>query len=222
MTAHAHAAGRQSKHRAEEDEHGGLLGGEEHGLEQTGVHGQIGGVVERDRAAAAEGAFEHPVQNERAPDEAVRRTHQPHDLNFPTSGQDCHPDGRPDDDDRSCREPGADDEPHHRRFVVPVPDTLIFAASPDLEVTLASFASQLASEDSPVDLVALDAALEKLQKLQPRKAELIKLRFFAGLSQQEAAVALGVARSTADLDWAYAKSWVRVEMEAESDAHRRC
>jgi len=71
--------------------------------------------------------------------------------------------------------------------------------------------------DGPtLDLLALDEALKKLEKKDPRKAELIKLRFFAGLSNQQAAAALGVATSTADLDWAYARSWLRLEMSREA------
>ena len=67
--------------------------------------------------------------------------------------------------------------------------------------------------DGPkVDLLALDEALEKLEQSEPRKAKLVKLRFFAGLTNQQAAEALGVSASTADNDWAYAKSWLRVEI----------
>jgi RNA polymerase sigma factor (TIGR02999 family) len=70
--------------------------------------------------------------------------------------------------------------------------------------------------DGPtMDLLALDEALQKLAVKDPRKAELIKLRFFAGLSNQQAAEVLGIAPSTADLDWAYAKCWLRVEMSGQ-------
>lgn len=62
------------------------------------------------------------------------------------------------------------------------------------------------------DLLALDEALEKLAAKDTRKAELVKLRFFAGLTGRQAAQALGIAESTADLDWAYAKSWLRLEI----------
>lgn len=72
-----------------------------------------------------------------------------------------------------------------------------------------------AIEGPTIDLLALDEALKKLEAMDPRKAEIIKLRFFAGLSNQQAAAALGIAASTADLDWAYAKSWLRVEMSGQ-------
>jgi RNA polymerase sigma factor (sigma-70 family) len=68
-----------------------------------------------------------------------------------------------------------------------------------------------------VDLIALDEALEKLANHDRRKAELVKLRYFAGLTIREAAAALGIAESTADADWAYAKSWLRVELADASD-----
>jgi RNA polymerase sigma factor (TIGR02999 family) len=62
------------------------------------------------------------------------------------------------------------------------------------------------------ELLDLNDALEALAAKDPRKAELVKLRFFAGLSGNQAAQVLGIAESTADLDWAYAKTWLRVEM----------
>ncbi len=76
---------------------------------------------------------------------------------------------------------------------------------------------RLAAPSPGVDLLALDEALEKLTRHDPRKAELVKLRFFAGLTLREAAAALGVAESTADADWAYAKSWLRVELADDAD-----
>ncbi len=70
--------------------------------------------------------------------------------------------------------------------------------------------------DGPtMDLLALDDALRKLEEKDPRKSQLIKLRFFAGLSNQQAAEVLGISPSTADLDWAYAKCWLRVEMSGK-------
>jgi RNA polymerase sigma factor (sigma-70 family) len=61
-------------------------------------------------------------------------------------------------------------------------------------------------------LLAVDEALRKLEQQDPRKAELVRLRFFAGLTLAEAAKALGISASTADNDWAYAKTWLRLEM----------
>ncbi len=64
-----------------------------------------------------------------------------------------------------------------------------------------------------LDLLALDEALTRLEQQDKRRAELVKLRFFAGLTIAEAALALGVSESTADNDWAYARSWLRLEIE---------
>ena len=66
-----------------------------------------------------------------------------------------------------------------------------------------------------IDLLALDEALEKLQESHPRKAELVKLRYFAGLTIQQAAKALGISTSSADTDWAYARGFLKLEMSKE-------
>jgi RNA polymerase sigma factor (TIGR02999 family) len=68
-------------------------------------------------------------------------------------------------------------------------------------------------------LLALDEALQQLEAEDPRKAELVKLRFFAGLTAEQAAAALGVSTSTAEKDWAYARSWLRVAIDRMS-GHR--
>jgi RNA polymerase sigma factor (TIGR02999 family) len=75
---------------------------------------------------------------------------------------------------------------------------------------------ELAAAAPDIDLLALDDALDKLQRKDRRKAELVKLRFFAGMSIEEAAAALGISPSTADNDWAYARAWLRLEMDGDS------
>src|SRR5437870_482977 len=65
---------------------------------------------------------------------------------------------------------------------------------------------------SPDLLLALNDALEKLAREDPLKAELVKLRCFAGLSHQEAARALGISRPTADRYWVYAKTRLYCEI----------
>ena len=64
------------------------------------------------------------------------------------------------------------------------------------------------AKDEPVDLVALDEALRRLEALHSRKAQVVKLRYFAGCSLEETAQMLGVARATAQRDWAYARAWL--------------
>jgi RNA polymerase sigma factor (TIGR02999 family) len=59
-----------------------------------------------------------------------------------------------------------------------------------------------------VDLLALDEALNALEAEDPAAARLVKLRFFAGLGQGEAAEALGIPRRTADRLWAFARAWL--------------
>ena len=67
--------------------------------------------------------------------------------------------------------------------------------------------------ESGVDLLALHDAIDKLEVVDKRKADLVKLRFFVGLTIEEAARALGISTSTADNDWAYARCWLRLEVE---------
>ena len=62
------------------------------------------------------------------------------------------------------------------------------------------------------EIVALDEALERLEEQDKVKAELVKLRFFAGLTNKQAAKALEIGEATADRYWAYARSWLRVEI----------
>jgi RNA polymerase sigma factor (TIGR02999 family) len=71
------------------------------------------------------------------------------------------------------------------------------------------------SDDAGEDLLALEEALEKLEQKDKRKADLVKLRFFAGLTNEQAAQVLGISTSTADNDWAYARSWLRLEVRGE-------
>lgn len=69
-------------------------------------------------------------------------------------------------------------------------------------------ADEIAIETPAVDLLALDEALDRLAAEDQQKAELVKLRFFAGLSEQEAADVLGISRATAARHWAYARAWL--------------
>jgi RNA polymerase sigma factor (TIGR02999 family) len=66
----------------------------------------------------------------------------------------------------------------------------------------------LAVPESAEGLIALDEALERLARLDPRKAELVKLRCFAGLSMSQAAETLGVSLSSAEKYWTYARTWL--------------
>jgi len=67
-----------------------------------------------------------------------------------------------------------------------------------------------------IDLLALNDALEKFEKQDERRSKLVKLRFFAGLTNEQVAEALGISPSTADNDWAYARCWLRLEIDGHS------
>lgn len=67
---------------------------------------------------------------------------------------------------------------------------------------------QLALDSSSEELLAVDEALDRLLATHPICGELVKLRFFAGLTHAEAAAALGLPRRTADRHWSYARAWL--------------
>ena len=72
--------------------------------------------------------------------------------------------------------------------------------------------AEFAIAEPSTDIIALDEALSKLAKEDPAVVELVKLRFFAGLSLGQAAQILGIARRTADRHWAYARAWLHREI----------
>ena len=74
-----------------------------------------------------------------------------------------------------------------------------------------------AAESAPldaVDVIGLDDALARLAVLDPQKARLVDLRYFAGLSIPEAAEVLGISTATVGREWAVARMWLRRELEA--------
>jgi DNA-directed RNA polymerase specialized sigma24 family protein len=76
----------------------------------------------------------------------------------------------------------------------------------------------LAAPQRPERLLAVDAALDRLMAVNPEAAELVKLRYFAGFSNVEAAAVLGVSPRKADQVWAYARAWLRDAIGADRDA----
>ena len=73
--------------------------------------------------------------------------------------------------------------------------------------------SACAATDAPsLDLLALDEALSKLAQTDPTKADLVKLRYFAGLTMPEAAAALCISQATAERHWTFARSWLYAEL----------
>lgn len=69
-------------------------------------------------------------------------------------------------------------------------------------------------EERALDLIALDEALRKLEAVAPRQTDIIELRFFAGLTNKEAAQTLGISERTAQADWRLARAWLLEEMTA--------
>jgi RNA polymerase sigma factor (TIGR02999 family) len=74
----------------------------------------------------------------------------------------------------------------------------------------------IAAPELDDDLVAIDEALDRLAVLDPVKAELVKLRYFAGLTIEEAADALGISAATAKRYWTYSRVWLFQQVSGES------
>ncbi len=76
---------------------------------------------------------------------------------------------------------------------------------------------QVAAETTDqIDLLALDEALTDLEKLDPRQARVVELRFLAGLTIEETAKVLGIAPRTVNLDWQMARSWMELRIAGSS------
>ena len=75
---------------------------------------------------------------------------------------------------------------------------------------------QLATDSDPAMVLSIDQALEKLAKAHPQKAELVKLRFFVGLSLPEAARALNLSETTVKRHWAFARTWLYGELAGDA------
>ena len=76
---------------------------------------------------------------------------------------------------------------------------------------------EIGVETPDEELLALDEALQQLDQENKVCAQLVKLRFFAGLSIRDAAAALGISTSTADRHWTYARAWLFAALRHESD-----
>jgi len=72
-----------------------------------------------------------------------------------------------------------------------------------------------AAVESDDRVLAVDEALEKFAALDPQKAELVKLRYFVGMTLEEAAEALGISERTAKRYWAFARAWLHEEIKAQ-------
>jgi RNA polymerase sigma factor (TIGR02999 family) len=72
---------------------------------------------------------------------------------------------------------------------------------------------EIAAPEPAADVLALNDALEHFERVDPTKAQLVKLRYFAGLTSQQAAEALGISVTTADRYWSYARAWLHAALK---------
>jgi len=86
-----------------------------------------------------------------------------------------------------------------------------------LRVELNEFAAASAPEDD--ELLAVNESLQQFAALEPEKAELVKLRYFVGMTNEEAAEALGISITTAKRHWAYARGWLATDIRVRHSGH---
>jgi len=75
-----------------------------------------------------------------------------------------------------------------------------------------------ANESPSVDMLALNEALDRLSRLDPQVARIVELRFFGGLTVEEAASALGASPAAVKRAWSMAKAWLKREMEKSDES----
>jgi RNA polymerase sigma factor (TIGR02999 family) len=63
------------------------------------------------------------------------------------------------------------------------------------------------------EVLAVDEALERLERLDPQQARVVELRYFGGLSAEETAEAMGISQRTVEREWSLAKAWLRAQLE---------
>jgi RNA polymerase sigma factor (TIGR02999 family) len=85
-------------------------------------------------------------------------------------------------------------------------------------ISLTSPDENAAAPQPEVDIVALDEALQRLAAVDPQQSRVVELRFFAGLSVEQTAEALGISPATVKRDWATAKLWLYNELNSDEDA----
>jgi RNA polymerase sigma factor (TIGR02999 family) len=89
------------------------------------------------------------------------------------------------------------------------------------QITIDDSALARDGHNASIDVLALDETLQALAKLDERKARVVELRFFGGLTSEETAEALGVSRATVADDWTVARAWLRSELEPDGKARGR-
>ena len=89
------------------------------------------------------------------------------------------------------------------------------------QIKLSLTAAQGWAEEQAEDFVALDEALDRLAQLEPRSAQVVELRFFGGLQENEIAEVLGVSPITVKRDWKVARAWLLSQMLPSGLSRRR-
>jgi RNA polymerase sigma factor (TIGR02999 family) len=92
---------------------------------------------------------------------------------------------------------------------------LVDYARKDRRVEFTDVAEAVLSDEKPKELLMLDEALTKLAEIDERKATIVECRYFIGLTLVQMAELLGVAQSTVERDWRFARSWLKREMTGE-------
>lgn len=77
-------------------------------------------------------------------------------------------------------------------------------------------AALTAAEEQPSDLLELDEALKKLQEVDPRRSQVVEMRYFAGMNIEEVAASLAISPATVKRDWTVAKMWLARELNGDS------
>jgi RNA polymerase sigma factor (TIGR02999 family) len=87
-----------------------------------------------------------------------------------------------------------------------------------LDLDAAALLGAADADETSTDLIALDEALARLEQLDERKAKVVSLRYFAGLTVEETAAALDLSPSTVKNEWAFARAWLHRELSGEPKA----
>ncbi len=83
-----------------------------------------------------------------------------------------------------------------------------------LRISLSDLGAAVVADEPDEDVVALDEALSRLETLDPRAGRVVELRYFTGLSEREAAEALGISLSTLKRDWTFARAWLHDQLQS--------
>ena len=91
---------------------------------------------------------------------------------------------------------------------------------PDRRLAISLTEVDVAADEREEDLLALDEALSRLESIDPRASRVVELRYFTGLSEREAAEALGVSISTLKRDWSFARAWLLDQLGSGAEVAR--